>query len=112
VSPGRATQAREVADAAGIPFLEGGFTPSEIALASAAGPAKLFPASLGGPDHLRALLSVLPDRGLVPTGGVRLSEVPRWLAAGALAVGVGSDLLRAPDLRGAVAALLSAATPK
>ena len=107
VSPGRAVEARAVAEAAGIPFLEGGFTPTEIVQASAAGPAKLFPAGLGGPEHLRALLAVLPGRHLVPTGGVRLAEVPRWLAAGALAVGVGSDLWQSADPHAAVSAALS-----
>lgn len=106
VAPGSAPEAR--AASAGLPFLEGGWTPSELRAASRHGPAKLFPASVGGPAHLRAMRAVLPDRELVPTGGIRLADVPRWLEAGALAVGVGTDLLAAPDLPEALAAATSA----
>jgi 2-dehydro-3-deoxyphosphogluconate aldolase / (4S)-4-hydroxy-2-oxoglutarate aldolase len=35
---------------------------------------------------------VMPDARIVPTGGIRLEDVPAWLDAGAFAVGVGSDL--------------------
>jgi 2-keto-3-deoxy-6-phosphogluconate aldolase len=34
----------------------------------------------------------------VPTGGIALADVPEWLRAGALAVGVGVGLLTEPDL--------------
>lgn len=95
VSPWPAPDVRPVADAAGVPFLEGGLTPAEVAAASSRGAAKLFPAHLGGPAYLRSLLAVLPGARVVPTGGISLDDVPVWLEAGALAVGVGSDLSRA-----------------
>jgi 2-dehydro-3-deoxyphosphogluconate aldolase/(4S)-4-hydroxy-2-oxoglutarate aldolase len=93
VSPWAAPAVREVADAAGVPFLEGALTPTEVAAAAARGPVKIFPASSVGPGHLRALRPVLPTAIMVPTGGIRLEDVPTWLAAGAHAVGVGTDLL-------------------
>jgi 2-keto-3-deoxy-6-phosphogluconate aldolase len=34
----------------------------------------------------------------VPTGGIALRDAATWLAAGAIAVGVGSDLLAADDM--------------
>jgi 2-dehydro-3-deoxyphosphogluconate aldolase/(4S)-4-hydroxy-2-oxoglutarate aldolase len=80
------------ATAAGTPFLEGGFTPAEIAAASAFGPAKVFPAHVGGPAFVRSLRAVLPAALLVPTGGIAPGDVADYLAAGALAVGVGSGL--------------------
>jgi 2-dehydro-3-deoxyphosphogluconate aldolase / (4S)-4-hydroxy-2-oxoglutarate aldolase len=93
VSPWAAAQVREVAKDAGLPFLEGALSPTEVAAAARHGPVKIFPASSVGPGHVRALRQVLPQAVLVPTGGIRLADVPDWLAAGAYAVGVGSDLL-------------------
>lgn len=86
-----------VAEAArsGIPALPGVLTPGEIEEATKAGWAvlKLFPASLGGPAYLRALLDPYPGVSLVPVGGVTLEMVPAYFEAGALAVGIGSPLL-------------------
>lgn len=90
VSPYPSPAAR--AAAAATPFVEGGFTPAEIAAAAASGPAKVFPAHVGGPTFIRSLRAVLPDAMLVPTGGIGLADVDAYLAAGALAVGVGSGL--------------------
>ena len=36
--------------------------------------------------------NLAPGARIMPTGGIPLSEVGGWLAAGAVAVGVGSDL--------------------
>jgi 2-dehydro-3-deoxyphosphogluconate aldolase/(4S)-4-hydroxy-2-oxoglutarate aldolase len=69
-------------------------SPTELAAALAAGgAAKLFPAHVGGAAYLRSILAVMPGARIVPTGGIRLKDVPAWLDAGAFAVGVGSDLL-------------------
>ena len=106
VSPWPAPQVRPAAAAAGAAFLEGGCTPAEVADAVSRGPAKVFPAHLGGPAYVRTLLAVLPGAQLVPTGGVRLEDVPAWLAAGAVAVGVGSDLTAPGDLDERVRGLL------
>jgi 2-dehydro-3-deoxyphosphogluconate aldolase/(4S)-4-hydroxy-2-oxoglutarate aldolase len=93
VSPHAAPEVRRVASAAGILLVEGGFSPGEVAAAAAHGPAKLFPASVGGPAYLRSLLAIMPEASIIPTGGVRVDDVPAYLAAGAFAVGVGSALL-------------------
>jgi len=92
VSPHLVPAARPVLDAAGVPFVEGGLTPTEVLEAAGRGIAKLFPAHVGGLGFLKSVLSVAPDARIVPTGGIPLEEVPRWLDAGAIAVGVGSDL--------------------
>jgi 2-dehydro-3-deoxyphosphogluconate aldolase / (4S)-4-hydroxy-2-oxoglutarate aldolase len=102
VSPYPAPAVRPVADAAGIPFIEGGYTPGEVADAASRGVAKLFPAHVGGPTFLRSLSAVLPSARIIPTGGIRLTDVGTWLAAGAFAVGVGSDLTAPGDIRSRV----------
>ncbi|WP_432491809.1 bifunctional 4-hydroxy-2-oxoglutarate aldolase/2-dehydro-3-deoxy-phosphogluconate aldolase [Kineococcus gypseus] len=107
VSPWPAPHVRPVAAAAGAAFLEGGCTPAEVADAVSRGPAKVFPAHLGGPAYVRSLLAVLPGAHLVPTGGVRLEDVPQWLAAGAVAVGIGSDLTAPGDVGERVRELLA-----
>ncbi len=85
----------EAALAAGLVPLPGTFTPTEVMIARAAGaPAvKLFPAGPAGTGHLKALLGPFPDLAVVPTAGITIDEVPVWLAAGAIAVGLGSDLV-------------------
>lgn len=93
VSPYAVPEVRGVASAAEILLVEGGFSPGELAAVAAHGPAKLFPASIGGPGYLRSLLATMPEASIIPTGGVRIDDVPAYLAAGAFAVGVGSDLL-------------------
>jgi 2-dehydro-3-deoxyphosphogluconate aldolase/(4S)-4-hydroxy-2-oxoglutarate aldolase len=105
VSPYPAPSARAAADAAGALFIEGGLTPGEVAQAAGHGVAKLFPAHVGGVSYLRSLLAVLPGARIMPTGGIGVADVPAWLAAGALAVGVGSDLYGADDLDGMLAEL-------
>ncbi|MFJ9338905.1 bifunctional 4-hydroxy-2-oxoglutarate aldolase/2-dehydro-3-deoxy-phosphogluconate aldolase [Streptomyces sp. NPDC101733] len=97
ISPYPAPEVREVAARRGAVFVEGGFTPGEIAAAAGrAGAAKVFPAHVGGPAYVRSLKAVLPEALLVPTGGIRPGEVRAWLAAGASAVGIGSGLPEDP----------------
>jgi 2-dehydro-3-deoxyphosphogluconate aldolase / (4S)-4-hydroxy-2-oxoglutarate aldolase len=79
----------------GLPLLAGALTPTEVVAAAQAGAAavKLFPASLGGPRYVRALLDPFPSAALVPVGGVDADAARDYLAAGAVAVGVGSPLI-------------------
>ncbi|CAL9325401.1 bifunctional 4-hydroxy-2-oxoglutarate aldolase/2-dehydro-3-deoxy-phosphogluconate aldolase [Streptomyces sp. SudanB182_2057] len=81
--------------AAGLGSLPGCLTPTEAYAAwrRGASAVKLFPAEALGPRAVRALTAPLPDIPLVPTGGIGLDALPRYLAAGALACGVGSPLL-------------------
>jgi 2-dehydro-3-deoxyphosphogluconate aldolase / (4S)-4-hydroxy-2-oxoglutarate aldolase len=81
--------------AADLPVLAGALTPTEVvaAMAAGAGAVKLFPASAGGPHYLRALRDPLPDVPIVPVGGVGADDVADYLAAGAVAVGVGAPLV-------------------
>jgi 2-dehydro-3-deoxyphosphogluconate aldolase/(4S)-4-hydroxy-2-oxoglutarate aldolase len=108
VSPYPRPEVRRAAEAGAVLFLEGGFTPAEVADAASRGPAKVFPAHVGGPAYLRSLAAILPGARLIPTGGIALADVPAYLAAGAFAVGVGSDLTAGPDIAERVAAALDA----
>ncbi|MEW2401126.1 bifunctional 4-hydroxy-2-oxoglutarate aldolase/2-dehydro-3-deoxy-phosphogluconate aldolase [Streptomyces sp. NPDC046862] len=89
---------RDAADS-GIPCYPGAWTPTEVFTAWRAGAAavKLFPASTGGPAHLRQLRAPLPDVPLVAVGGVGVDQARDYLDAGAHAVGIGSPLLRGAD---------------
>lgn len=90
---------------AGMPFIPGAMTPTEMASAWAAGSTfvKLFPASAVGPDMLRELRGPLPEVEVIPTGGIDASNATAFLDAGAVAVGIGGGLTRAgPDERRAL----------
>ncbi|MEO8070081.1 MAG: bifunctional 2-keto-4-hydroxyglutarate aldolase/2-keto-3-deoxy-6-phosphogluconate aldolase [Acidobacteriota bacterium] len=62
------------------------------ALESGADLVKIFPGEVLGPAFIRAVTGPLPQASMVPTGGVDLDNVAEWIAAGAVAVGVGSKL--------------------
>ena len=53
---------------------------------------KLFPASVVGPGFVREMRGPLPEIPLIPTGGVTIETGPSFIAAGAIAVGIGSWL--------------------
>jgi 2-dehydro-3-deoxyphosphogluconate aldolase/(4S)-4-hydroxy-2-oxoglutarate aldolase len=94
VSPGMLPDVIERAIELGIDIVPGAFTPTEVMRAHAmgAGVVKLFPASLGGPGYLRALLGPMPHVSLVPTGGIAIGDVAAYLSAGAACVGLGGAL--------------------
>jgi 2-dehydro-3-deoxyphosphogluconate aldolase / (4S)-4-hydroxy-2-oxoglutarate aldolase len=79
----------------GIPVIPGGYTPTELLSARQAGAdlIKLFPADVGGPKLVKAILAPLPQLELVPTGGVDLNNAAEFIRAGAAALGVGSSLI-------------------
>jgi 2-dehydro-3-deoxyphosphogluconate aldolase / (4S)-4-hydroxy-2-oxoglutarate aldolase len=79
-----------------VAVLPGALTPSEIfqAFRDGADMVKVFPVqNVGGAAYLRALRGPFPEIPLVPTGGVTLDNLGELFAAGAVAVGVGSELI-------------------
>ncbi|WP_425148642.1 bifunctional 4-hydroxy-2-oxoglutarate aldolase/2-dehydro-3-deoxy-phosphogluconate aldolase [Deinococcus sp.] len=94
VSPGYLPALVDAARAAGLPYLPGVATPSEImaACAQGCGALKLFPAEMVGIGGLRALLGPFPALSLVVSGGVTPVSAAEWLSAGAAGVGIGSAL--------------------
>jgi 2-dehydro-3-deoxyphosphogluconate aldolase / (4S)-4-hydroxy-2-oxoglutarate aldolase len=90
------------ATAAGLPFVPGAYSPTEIDAAWRAGATfvKMFPGSSLGPAHVRELRGPLPEVETIVTGGVDASNAIAFLAAGAAAVGIGSAIVHAtPDER-------------
>jgi 2-dehydro-3-deoxyphosphogluconate aldolase/(4S)-4-hydroxy-2-oxoglutarate aldolase len=86
-------------DVAAIP---GALTPTEALAAWTAGAdcIKIFPANaVGGPGYLRSLKAPLPQIELIPTGGVTLDTAAEFIKAGAVALGIGSDLVDTRILR-------------
>lgn len=77
----------------------GALTPSEIMAAWQAGAdfVKIFPVmQLGGPGYIKALKSPFPKVPLIASGGVNQQNAAGLIHAGAVAVGIGKDLI-APD---------------
>ena len=95
VSPCLVPGMAKLAHDAGRLALIGGFTPGEILAAHREGAdiVKVFPASTGGPEHLRAIHAVFPDIPLCPTGGVSLDNMRTYFDAGAVFVGVGNNIV-------------------
>lgn len=95
VSPSVAPEVIEAGHRYGASVMPGTQTPTEIerALGAGADMIKLFPASAVGPDYLQAVRAALPQAPIVPTGGVSADDAADWLAAGAVAVGVGGSLV-------------------
>jgi len=96
VSPALNLQTIEMCHRYSIAVLPGALTPTEVVTAWQAGAdvVKVFPVSaLGGAKYLTALKGPLPQVDLIPTGGVSLATAADFLAAGAFALGVGSDLV-------------------
>ena len=79
----------------GVPVIPGCYTPTEMIAAWQAGAdmIKLFPASVGGPDLVKAILAPLPQLEIVPVGGVDLNTAAEFIRKGAAALGVGSSLV-------------------
>jgi 2-dehydro-3-deoxyphosphogluconate aldolase/(4S)-4-hydroxy-2-oxoglutarate aldolase len=85
-----------------VAIFPGALTPTEVVRAWNAGAdaVKVFPAgAVGGASYLRALKAPLPHIELVPTGGVSLKTAADFIKAGAMALGVGADLVDMKALR-------------
>jgi len=79
----------------GLLAIPGATTATEILAAHRHGArmVKVFPAAiLGGAPYIRALRGPLPDIPLVPTNGITAETIADYVAAGAVAVGVGGDV--------------------
>jgi 2-dehydro-3-deoxyphosphogluconate aldolase/(4S)-4-hydroxy-2-oxoglutarate aldolase len=79
-----------------ILWIPGCATLTEIVTAKelGAGVIKVFPGSVLGPGFVSSIMPVVPDLKLMITGGVEPTEanMSAWLNAGALCVGLGSQL--------------------
>ena len=82
-----------------VPVIMGALTPTEVMAAIDLGAAavKIFPARTAGPQYLRDLHGPFPGLPMIPSGGINAGNAAEYLAAGAIAVTAGTDVV-APDL--------------
>jgi 2-dehydro-3-deoxyphosphogluconate aldolase/(4S)-4-hydroxy-2-oxoglutarate aldolase len=74
----------------------GVLTPTEVHAAQKAGCdiVKVFPCSqVGGPSYIRALKAPFPRMRMIASGGVTQTNAGEFILAGAVALGVGGDLI-------------------
>ena len=87
----------KMAHDAGLLWVPGCFSPTEINLAhqNGAGLIKLFPANLLGPSYLSSIKELFRGQLFIPTGGVEIeaTNMSNWFKAGVCAVGMGSKLI-------------------
>ena len=95
VSPVFKQELLDVCHASDIPAIPGCFSPTEILTAWEAGAdiVKVFPATALGPAFFKDVRGPLPQVRLMPTGGVTRDNAGEWIAAGAVAIGVGTALV-------------------
>jgi len=96
-SPGLNLQIVEFALNNKIVVFPGALTPSEIMAAWNAGAdfVKVFPCSaLGGPGYIKILKSPFPTVPLIASGGVNQQTAAGFIHAGAVALGIGRDLIQ------------------
>ncbi|MEU4190914.1 bifunctional 4-hydroxy-2-oxoglutarate aldolase/2-dehydro-3-deoxy-phosphogluconate aldolase [Kribbella sp. NPDC026611] len=106
VTPGQGPEAAAIAAAAlaaNVPVVLGAFTPSEVMTALALGSTavKIFPAHHLGPKYFKDLNGPFPGVPLIPSGGVNAANARDFLAAGALAVSAGTDVVSPADVAAA-----------
>jgi len=92
--------------------MPGALTPTEVFAAWQAGAdlVKVFPCdSVGGPRYIKSLRAPLPQVQIVPTGGVTVDTAKSFLDAGAVALGIGTDLV---DPKSLASGRLNAITEK
>lgn len=97
VSPNADVTVISTTKLAGMDSFPGVMTPTECftALGAGADGLKIFPASLVGPDGLKAIRAVLPPKTQVfAVGGADHSNFAEWMAASADGFGIGSALLK------------------
>ncbi|MBI3117685.1 MAG: bifunctional 4-hydroxy-2-oxoglutarate aldolase/2-dehydro-3-deoxy-phosphogluconate aldolase [Candidatus Hydrogenedentes bacterium] len=95
VAPVTVAEVITMAHRYGKPALPGAFTPTEIFHAWELGGdlIKVFPATLGGLDYIKAVRAPMPQIPLVPTGGVDVGNLADFIKAGVAGIGVGSNLV-------------------
>ena len=55
---------------------------------------KLFPSNIYGPDFIKAIRGPFPNIQIMPTGGISLENIDKWIEKGAIAVGIGGELTK------------------
>ena len=95
-SPGLDLEIVEFATKERMCVMAGALTPTEVITAWKAGSdfAKVFPcAQVGGDSYIRALRGPLPQVPLIAAGGVNQQTAGNFILAGAVALGIGRELI-------------------
>ena len=94
VSPGLNVETIKLCNRYRVPMLPGVMSPTEAitALESGCDIIKVFPGNVVGPGAISSFKGPLPQGDFMPSGGVDVDNVDKWLKAGACAVGTGSSL--------------------
>ncbi|MGB6294983.1 MAG: bifunctional 4-hydroxy-2-oxoglutarate aldolase/2-dehydro-3-deoxy-phosphogluconate aldolase [Rivularia sp. (in: cyanobacteria)] len=78
-----------------VPVIPGALTPTEIVTAwkNGASCVKVFPIqAVGGVEYIKSLQAPLGQIPLIPTGGVTVENAAEFIRAGAIAIGLSSEL--------------------
>jgi 2-dehydro-3-deoxyphosphogluconate aldolase/(4S)-4-hydroxy-2-oxoglutarate aldolase len=95
VAPNLSTEIARTALAAGITYIPGAYTTSEIIAAREAGAhvIKVYPVGVaGGPPYIHVIRDPLPDFPLLAAGGTTIDNMIPFLRAGCIGVGLGASL--------------------
>lgn len=94
----------EVVNKAGLLWIPGCMTPTEISIAQKHGAAiiKIFPANILGQEFISSIKELFAGQLFMPTGGVDLSRenISSWFKVGVCAVGMGSKLISKDIMEG------------
>lgn len=100
ITPNADPEVAAVLKAAGVFLCVGALTPTEIVSARNMGAdlVKVYPLPpVGGPDYLRVVRGPLGDIPMLAAGGFGVEDIPAYREAGAVAFGIGPQLLGADD---------------
>ncbi|HEY1758484.1 MAG TPA: bifunctional 2-keto-4-hydroxyglutarate aldolase/2-keto-3-deoxy-6-phosphogluconate aldolase [Bryobacteraceae bacterium] len=95
VSPSVNAETARLANRYQIPYMPGACSVRDVVEAMECGAdiIKVFPGETLGPAFIKAVKAPLPQASLMPTGGVCIENVAAWIKAGAVALGVGGNLI-------------------
>jgi 2-dehydro-3-deoxyphosphogluconate aldolase / (4S)-4-hydroxy-2-oxoglutarate aldolase len=95
VSPAVNADTAKLANRYQVPYMPGADNVRDVieAMECGADIIKVFPGETLGPDFIKAVRAPLPQASLMPTGGVSLDNARAWIKAGAIALGVGGNLI-------------------
>jgi len=95
IAPDCTAEVAEVARRHGVLYCPGAYTTTEILTARRLGAhvVKVYPVGVaGGPDYIKVIRDPLPHVPMLAAGGTHLDNVLPFLAAGAVACGIGGAL--------------------
>lgn len=101
VSPSLNVETIKMTKRYGVVSIPGALTPTEIltAFENGADMIKVFPVNTFGPSYIKNIHGPFPHIPLMVTGGIDTSNVNDYLNGGAIAVGVGSNLVNPKKLQ-------------